>query len=53
MCLLASGKAYQLQVTFLRLFMELGTRSRQNKQNDLCAQRRLRSAWAATQSDQT
>ena len=25
----------------------------QNQQNDLCAQRRLRSAWAATQSDQS
>ena len=25
----------------------------QNQQNDLCAQRRLRSAWASTQSDQS
>ena len=27
--------------------------SRQNQQNDMCAQRRLRSAWASTQSDQS
>ena len=27
--------------------------SRQNQQNDLCAQRRLRSAWASAQSDQS
>ena len=26
--------------------------TRQNKQDDLCALRRLRSAWAAAQSDQ-
>ena len=25
----------------------------QNQQNDLCAQRRLRSAWASAQSDQS
>ena len=28
-------------------------RARQNQQNDLCIQRRLRSAWASTQSDQS
>ena len=30
---------------------QIWTAARQNQQNDTCAQRRLRSAWASTQSD--
>ena len=29
------------------------TGARQNQQNDMCAQRRLRSAWVSAQSDQS
>ena len=40
-------RADQLHVDFL-----CWTAAWQNQQNDLCAQRRLRSAWASAQSDQ-
>ena len=33
--------------------VNIWTAARQNQQNDMCAQRRLRSAWASAQSDQS
>ena len=38
---------------FCKLFEFIWAASWQNQQNDLCAQRRLRSAWASAQSDQS
>ena len=35
------------------LFLSVWTTARQNQQNDLCAQRILRSAWASAQSEQS
>ena len=32
---------------YTKKFRQISTASQQNQQNDLCAQRRLRSAWAS------
>ena len=39
-------------VVFLKLILDMD-RSMKNQQNDMCAQQRLRSTWASTQSDQS
>ena len=52
MLILASGKAYQFQVIHRKV--EVAWDPEHDKTNKMtCAQRILRSAWAAAQSDQS
>ena len=46
-------KCFALFLCFIFTPYMIWTTSWQNQQNDMCAQRRLRSAWASSQSDQS
>ena len=49
---LSVSLAWMILLCFIVLFVSKWAPSQLNQQNDLCAQRRLRSAWASAQSDQ-